>query len=305
MAAAGILVVRAYSAFLFMHFVHRRPARGGPDDQAKHSRHRLHELRDRAMLRALLVRTKYRRQRMVATKSHATRGENHEPATPLPSEQGEGWKQELCHSHVVSNYGHVLTRIPGSDEAWAAGALLPMHGSTFWKVRVAQKRREGGLLCIGVCDADSTCGWGLHLGSGRLLRFTRNGSSGHVDTIDVGPPPKGLPDMRGRKMIVDSDTGEAVRVQGAIQGSVLTCGLDADGGTFSISVNGSAARVALSCLPKRCALRPWARLAHATDQVEIEFERLNVGSWLGGRARLQQRLLGRPRGARLPRLQRV
>ena len=275
-----------------------------PAAHGRTPRKRMHELRDRGLLKALLLRTRYRRARMMS--DNARKRTTAQPTRVAPLKESlEGWKQELSSSHVVSNYGQILTRVvvAGSDDAWAAGSLLPTSGCTYWRVRVARKQHEGGLLCIGVCDADSSCGWGLHLGSGRLLRFIRNVATGHVDTIDVGPPPIGLPDMRGRKMIVDPETGDATRVQGPIEGAILTCSFDADGGTFSIAVNGGVSQIALRSLPKRVALRPWARLAHATDQVEIEFDRLLVGS---GRARFQlQRLLGRPRAPRLPRLQRV
>ena len=101
-------------------------------------------------------------------------------------------------------------------------------------------------------------GFDLWMGSAfgfwRLLRFTRDGATGLVETIDVGPPPPGLPDMRGRKIILDPETGNATRMQGALQGAILTCRF-AECGTFSISVNGSASRVALDSLPKRVALR--------------------------------------------------
>ena len=266
-------------------------------------RRRLHDLRDRTVLKALLIRTRYRRRMATNARQQHVMTQSARPEHP------EGWRQELCQSHVVSRYGHMLTRIAGSDDAWAAGSLLPNVGSTCWHVRIACKQREGGLLCIGVCDADSTCGWGLHLGSGRLLRFTRDGATGLVETIDVGPPPPGLPDMRGRKIILDPETGNATRMQGALQGAILTCRFDAECGTFSISVNGSASRVALDSLPKRVALRPWARLAHVADQVEVEFERLDAGSWLKSGARLGQRLLGRAQAPQLPlllpRVQRV
>ena len=232
------------------------------------------DLRDRALLRLLLARTRYRTRHPRADRRQQ------KPASPPPWVRG--WQQDVTQQHAVSDDGRFLTRshaLVGRDDAWAAGSLLPASGTTWWRVAISRKVQSGGLLCVGICDADCSVAWGLHLESGRLLRLARDPTSGHVQTFNLPAPPDGLPDGRGQKILADPICG-TLGMQGPIAGSVVACGIDAAKGTFAISVNGGAARDALRQLPANVAFRPWARLAHAHDRAEIEFPLLNFRSRL-------------------------
>ena len=185
-------------------------------------------------------------------------------------ERGLAWRSDLTHQHECRDGGRevVFRSIGGSsDEAWAAGNLLP-DGTFAFAVRVAcAQRSTGGLCCIGVCDADSLVAWGVHLGSGRLFRCQRVAATGRV--VNGGPPfSPGFPDGHGTRVV---DEAAIVAALDSSAGSVqVVCVVDSATQTLSIGLHGDEPRVALRNLPHGVSLRPWARLAHSHERATLE-----------------------------------
>ena len=122
-----------------------------------------------------------------------------ETHSSLPSRQRElallVWQDE--HTRHYRCNGDILTRAArhthAAEDPWAAGSILPMHGTYSFTIQV-QDAREPTRCCIGLCDAKCTVAYGLHIGSGRLLLTTR-AADGH--THDGAPAPVGWPDYDG------------------------------------------------------------------------------------------------------------
>jgi hypothetical protein len=169
-----------------------------------------------------------------------------------------------CHS--TSGDGRQLIRSAGADP-WAAAGALPSSGRSGCVMQVDHVAHSSGLLCVGVCDADATHAWGLHLQSGRLLRQRRD-ASGRVLVGDGAPPP-GFPDGHGTRVLVAPPA--------ALRGATIEVLLDADAGTLSFRLGSGDAALALRGLP-RAPLRPWARLVSVSDRLSLAGPREQAGS---------------------------
>ena len=185
------------------------------------------------------------------------------------------WAPEFTQQYGISSDGKVATRTAGLDP-WAAGLLLPTSGCLSFVMHV-ERLHVAGRCCVGVCDAEARVAWGLHVQSGRLLRWTRDGN-GKVCSVGAGEGAD-WPE-RGNGMIVTPPTGtHAVAAVDAgstsitpLEGSealLIEVLLDPACGSLGFRVNGGAPRPALRGLPC-AAMRPWARLMHTDDQVRLE-----------------------------------
>jgi hypothetical protein len=108
-----------------------------------------------------------------------------------------------------------------------------------------------------VCDETNSVAWGLHVGSGRLFRYTR-GEDGAVLVCGL-PPPAGFPDGHGTRVLANPTGVKSVE-----------CTLDTDAGTLAFSVNMGASLLALRGFPRCASMRPWARMACSGGRVRLE-----------------------------------
>lgn len=205
-----------------------------------------------------------------------------------PREPELVWLRELTFQHAINCEGRqierLLTAAASSDEPWAASSLLPVGpGQVSWKFRVraptSTSLTEGRILCLGICDAKSTCAWGVDVCSGRLLRCSHLG-------FGMGVPPPGFPDEHGRPVFVDrgspgkkyfSADGRVIAMRGSHVwngGSGFSCTVelvvDYDEGTLSCGLDSNPPKLALRGLPRQAALRAWAHLPRSGDQASLE-----------------------------------
>jgi hypothetical protein len=170
------------------------------------------------------------------------------------------WDSSLTQSHRVT-HGDLLVRESGLD-AWAAGSLLPPSGKCSFVLRVEQRDGRVGRACIGVCDADSRVGWGLHMQSGRLLRWTRDSDGKVRSGAQSGPQPASFGWATHQMYGVSEPAGGS---KGVVDVEV---GVDHDAGTLVFSINGESPVIALRGLP-RAPMRPWARLMSVDDRAQL------------------------------------
>lgn len=206
-----------------------------------------------------------------------------ETHSSLPSRQRElallVWQDE--HTRHYRCNGDILTRAArhthAAEDPWAAGSILPMHGTYSFTIQV-QDAREPTRCCIGLCDAKCTVAYGLHIGSGRLLLTTR-AADGH--THDGAPAPVGWPEINGVRVNVSPPA--------PIAPLLIECIIDADAGTAAFRINGQAQREGLYGLPPHAALRPWVHLVYSGDRIRLQpgFGMLGLGRQPSGAARSQ------------------
>jgi hypothetical protein len=170
------------------------------------------------------------------------------------------WESSLTSRHRVT-HGDLLVRESGLD-AWAAGSLLPPSGKCSFVLRVEQRDGRAGRACIGVCDADSRVGWGLHMQSGRLLRWTRDSDGKVRSGAQSGPQPASFGWATHQMYGVSEPAGGS---KGVVDVEV---GVDHDAGTLVFSINGESPVIALRGLP-RAPMRPWARLMSVDDRAQL------------------------------------
>ena len=170
------------------------------------------------------------------------------------------WDSSLTQRHRVT-HGDLIVRESGLD-AWAAGSLLPPSGKCSFVLRVEQRDGRAGRACIGVCDADSRVGWGLHMQSGRLLRWTRDSDGKVRSGAQSGSQPAGLGWATHQMHGVSEPAGGS---EGVVDVEV---GVDHDAGTLVFSINGEPPVIALRGLP-RAPMRPWARLMSVDDRAQL------------------------------------
>ena len=93
----------------------------------------------------------------------------------------------------------------GSLGAWAACRPLPTSGCHSWDVAIDRCFMDRGCLVIGVCDEESTCGWGLMPANGEIWRQRRGASLGQLSRSgSAPPPPNGFPDGHEKKVTLSS-----------------------------------------------------------------------------------------------------
>lgn len=222
--------------------------------QARKSAHRLPPIRE---LPGLIGR----RMRRVLRQAP---GESPQPSTSrrrLPRQLIHlAWDSSLTSRHRVT-HGDLLVRESGLD-AWAAGSLLPPSGKCSFVLRVEQRDGRAGRACIGVCDADSRVGWGLHMQSGRLLRWTRDSDGKVRSGAQSGPQPASFGWATHQMYGVSEPAGGS---KGVVDVEV---GVDHDAGTLVFSINGESPVIALRGLP-RAPMRPWARLMSVDDRAQL------------------------------------
>ena len=249
----------------------------------------LRELQMRARESALRVaqRIPEPHQARMVLKSALRRAAAGRPPIARPSAQLDPfrWQHDCSSRYSILREGRVLQRLPGVDP-WAAAGVLPRHGVVSFKVVV--ERAKTGLdgpgakprVCVGVCDAANTVAWGLHVQSGRLLRWTRDAETGQVSAGDGFDGDARWPNGNGMR-VMQADGKKSTG------GLTVECVLDADAGALIFGVNGGEQRHALPAgsLPHGRELRPWVRLVCADDQVRLEPGGNDRG--IGGRGHLQ------------------
>ena len=143
-------------------------------------------------------------------------------------------------------------QVAGSIAWLAAGTLLPSSGRFTWQVHV-QHEREGdwGEHLVGVCNEESTHGWGLATMKNRAWNASRppSGSKVSVELADLGSMHLGGQLTRAR--LTREAHGMHVYEQ-------ITVVLDADAGTLQYSLNGMQQRTLHHQVPRGTCLRPWA-----------------------------------------------
>ena len=178
------------------------------------------------------------------------------------------WAPEYTNKYRISADGRRLVRVAGMD-AWAVGSLLPVTGTCSFRVRVDQRSGRAGRCCIGVCDAGGSLAYGLHVQSGLLMLWTRD-STGKVRSGEREAPLPGWPTRVNTRVCPPSE-GMVGDAHGDEAGVIsCECFLDLNQGLLGFCVNGGPSRQALSGLPLGCALRPWARVVHADDELKLE-----------------------------------
>ena len=192
------------------------------------------------------------------------------------------WDPQLSRGCVLSRACTTLTRATPDqhfvygvgaglhpNKSWAAGGMLPDHGTFSWLVSIDRAVDNAGRLLIGVCDEPSTCAWGLCPFDGRLYRRSREEHEPRR-VLNHAPPPDGFPDGGNTHVLYHAD-GARFNLDGRAQGTLVEVLVDADAGTldFRIGVDGPRIR-GLSGLPPATALRPWARLMGLGDSVTVD-----------------------------------
>jgi hypothetical protein len=186
---------------------------------------------------------------------------------------------------MYSDHHRAITLgIASYTRCWAVGHLIP-HGRTVsFRVKIRSCRGNSGDICIGVCDADATCGWGVDMYDGHLRRYSRHGNQ--REHYRSAPPP-GYPDGDGTNVmsrryrydysLEPAGVGERLppNLQGCAEGSVVEVILQ--GGTLSFSINSGPRLLALDSFPVGAeVLRPWARLVAFGDGVCFDRGYLDV-----------------------------
>ena len=196
------------------------------------------------------------------------------------------WDEMLVWQHYIS--GPTITgtqtilRDSWADFAWAAGSVLPTHGTFSFTVRIDRSWQSSGLLYIGVCDEAAQFSYGFIPWSGQLWSYMRDGDgnvsgaedvSGHSLNLPVGFPAP----QYGKKLMHlrdNTDPRTLEDLEGHANGALITCIVDQGAHTLSFRVDGEPSRgdtiTAVSGLPAGVALRPWVRLYKAEgDQVSL------------------------------------
>ena len=208
----------------------------------------------------------------------------------LAESQRLTWLLELTSKQIaISDEGRALTVATCDDsiEPWVSGKLLPLVGKSAWKVRVDRsKKNDGNGMCIGVCDAEAYCSWGLFLYSGRLRCVTRDAEG----KLDYEPPPAGYPNGNYTTIVMKDDAGQRMGLGGKANGAVIEVLLDHDAGTLGYHINCGPYLAALPLeikdpgnserkprtFPQGAALRPYASCYYVGDHLTFVTAHVSV-----------------------------
>lgn len=188
------------------------------------------------------------------------------------------WVADLTAEHIaITDEGRALTVVGCNDriEPWATGRLLPTVGKSAWKVCVERSKcGDGNGICIGVCDADARCCWGLFLYSGRLRCITRDEDG----QLDYESPPECYPNGNYNTIVMKDEAGQRLTMQGRANGVVIEVIVDHDAGTFGYCINGGTYLPVFplasqdgkpKTFPKGAALRPYASCYYLGDRLML------------------------------------
>ena len=187
------------------------------------------------------------------------------------------WLAELTPDCTISCHGRTIAapsyRWRAQRGHGAAGSLLPAQGCFRWSVRIDRCFENLGRMHIGVCNAESTCGWGLYGYFGTLSRWCYMHGEGRGEVDLDAPPPDGFPDGDGLRIFVES------WIKGRAEGTKIHCVFDADRGELYFCLGGTAnggdhwpltrSRNTIRGFPRGCRVRPWVWLYNESDTVTL------------------------------------
>lgn len=201
------------------------------------------------------------------------------------------WLPSCTSVHAISADGHTLTQGAFSSameqaRAWSAGQMLPAAGTSSWDIDVEQSLQDKALLCVGVCDAACTSGWGLNLNSGRLTRRTRHPESHEIDR--TLRPRDGLPDGQHTRVGLGMTPGQYANLRNRSAGAKIRIfvahSVERGGLSLSFEVNGGLRRFADVAFPHGTRLRPWAMLGlqGAVDAMasNVDHDAIRLSGWV-------------------------